>query len=252
MFGLSSSGKLQIAYLVEELFDKIALQFIGAIPSIKGRKTIVVSGRKHFGLPELFVQAMANKQPNEIEADTLKSFLESANGYIDSLKSKSKTNITEQIDALARESAAKNKKVSREDVQAILDSEMQKAKSHLRAIAESEATKVRNMGALMNITRLASNLGDNDPSVFFVVVRDNVTCEECKRLHLLPDGTPRVWRFSELSQGYHKRGENNPSVFGLHPHCRCALTYLSPGFGFKNGKLKYVAETHDEHKKQRE
>src|SRR5271169_903295 len=107
MFGLSSTGKERIAGLVEELFDKIALQFIGAIPSVKNRKTLIISSRTNYGLPELFVQAMANKPMNELEKDALKSLLESANGYIDSLKAKAKTNITEGIDALARESKSR-------------------------------------------------------------------------------------------------------------------------------------------------
>jgi hypothetical protein len=252
MFGLSSSGKQAIAELVEEMFDQLALQFIGALPSVKGRKALIISGRRHYGLPELFVQAMSNRAPNEIEQDTLRSFLESANGYVDSLKSKAKTNVAERIDALARESRAKKEKFTKADVQEILDEELGKAKSHLKAIAESESTKLRNVGTLMNISRIAANLGDDDPTVFFIVVKDDVTCEECKRLHLMPDGsTPRLWKFSELSQGYHKRGENSPSVFGLHPHCRCTLTYLSQGFGFdKSGRLKYQAENYDAHSKQ--
>ncbi len=253
MFGLSAAGKESVASLVEEMFDKIALQFIGAIPSIKGRKTLIISGRRNYGLPELFVQAMANKQPNEIEQDSLRSMLESATGYIDSLKIKSKTNVTERIDALAREANVKGQKVTHDDVQAIIDEEMGAAKSHLKAIAESESTKLRNLGTLMNISRMAANLGDNDPTVFFIVVRDRETCEECKRLHLMPDGaTPRLWKFSELKQGYHKRGADAPSVFGLHPHCRCTLTYLSQGFGFdKNGRLKYHSENFDAYRKQK-
>lgn len=253
MYGLSSSGKEQIASLVEEMFDNLALQFIGNIPGMSSRKAIVISGRKNYGLPELFVQAMANKRPNELEEDSLRSFLESARGYIDSLKSNAKTTVADRIDSLARESKIKKQKIDRDDIQIIIDEEMKKAKAKLRAIAESESTKVRNMGTLMNISRLAANLGDNNPTVFFIVVKDNVTCEECKRLHLMPDGsTPRLWKFSELSQGYHKRGQDAPSVFGLHPHCRCTLTYLSPGFGFdKNGRLKYHAEDYDALKEQK-
>lgn len=253
MFGLSSSSKDQIADIVEEMFDGIALQFIGALPSIKGKKSIVISSRRNYGLPELFVQAMNNKPPNELEKDTLKNLLESANGYVDSLKITSKTRIAERIDALAREANIKDQRVTEDQVNEIIAEEMKKAKAGLKMIAESESTKLRNMGTLMNISRIAANLGDDDPTVFFIVVRDNVTCNECKRLHLMPDQvTPRLWKFSELNQGYHKRGEEAPSTFGLHPHCRCTLTYLSQGFGFnKEGRLKYHSEDYDAHGSQR-
>jgi hypothetical protein len=253
MFGLSPAGKGRIASLVEDMFDEVALQFIGAIPSLKNKKTIVISSRRHYGLPELFVQAMANQPPNELEKDILKNLLDTANGYLDSLKAKARTNVSERIDALAREAGTQDRKVTDEDIQSVLNEELSKAKSALRTIAESESTKLRNYGTLLNISRMAANLGDDDPTVFFVVVRDNATCEECKRLHLSEDGaTPRLWKFSQLRQGYHKRGGDAPSVFGLHPHCRCTLTYLSQGFGFdRHGKLKYVSEKHDAYRKQK-
>jgi hypothetical protein len=104
----------------------------------------------------------------------------------------------------------------------------------------------------MDITRASASLDDADPTVFFVVVKDAATCKECIRLHLMDDGsTPKLWKFSELKQGYHKRSEDYPSAFGLHPHCRCTLTYLAKGFGFSRGRVSYIREGHDEYSKQR-
>lgn len=247
MIGISSPSKEKIASIVEEMFDSIALQFIGDIPKLKGKKALVISSKPNLGLSHLFVQAMQNKTPNSIEQDMLRSLLESAHGYIESLKNRTVSNVTERVDGLARE--AKLRKIPMDDkaLQDVLSEELQKARSHLKAIAESEATKLRNLGTMVDISRVAANIGDYDPTVFFVVVKDNSTCKECVRLHLMPDQvTPRLWKFSELKQGYHKRSENNPSAFGLHPHCRCTLTYLAKGFSFnKAGRLTYHSEDYD-------
>jgi hypothetical protein len=253
VIGISSGGKEAINKIVEDMFDNIALQFIGDIPKLKNKKLLVITSKDAIGLPNLFVQAMTNKAPNAIERDVLKSLLESAHGYIESLKNRTKSNVTERIDGLAREARIKNQKVDEVEVQLALEEELSKAKSHLRAIAESESTKLRNLGTMMDISRVASNIGDDNPTVFFTVVRDADICKECVRLHLMPDQvTPRVWRFSDLKQGYHKRGEDNPSAFGLHPHCRCTLTYLSKGFSFdKQGKLKYHSEDYSAYSAQR-
>lgn len=252
MQGISSYGKENIAKAVEDIFDRIALEFIGQIPKLRHKKHLLISSVPNYNLANLFVQAMANHSPNIIEQDTLKSLLESAHGYIESLKAKTKANITEQIDGLVKEAKIKNQKVTEEQVRSILEEEFRKAKAHLKTIAESESTKIRNIGSSMTIARVASGLGEEDPTVFFVVTKDNVTCKECIRLHLMPDGvTPRVWKFSELKHSYHKRGEDSPSFFGLHPHCRCSLTYLVKGFGFKNGKVTYLKGDHDEYRKQR-
>lgn len=247
MFGLSSGGKEALSRAVENIFDQIALQFIGDIPALKNKKRLVISSSPNFGLSHIFVQAMANKRPNSLEQGVLKGLLESSNGYIDSLKNKTMSNVTERIDGLAREAKLQNRKLSEEEVQEVLDDELNRAQSHLKAIAESESTKLRNLGTMMDISRVSASVGDEDPTVFFVVVKDAATCKECLRLHLMPDqSTPRLWKLSELKQGYHKRGEDNASAFGLHPHCRCTLTYLTKGFGFdKTGKLKYQEEGFD-------
>jgi len=253
MFGLSGRSKEALNLVVEDLFDNIALHFIGEIPKLKNKKRLVISGERNLGLAHLFVQAMGNKSPNPLEQDFLGGILDSAHGYIEALKSRTSSNITERIDGLAREASIKKDKMSRESVQAVLDEEMGKAKSHLIGIVESESTKFRNLGTMMTISRMAASIGDNDPTIFFSMMKDEYTCKECKRLHLMPDyATPRLWKFSELKQGYHKRGENNASAFGLHPHCRCTLTYLTKGFGFdKQGKLKYHSEGFDAYQSQK-
>lgn len=253
MIGLSSKIKDALNLTVENIFDNIALSFIGDIPKLRDKKRLVISSQPNFGLAHLFVQAMGNRDPNPIEKDVLKSLLESSHGYIESLKNKTKSNITERIDGLAREAAIRGEQMKEEDVKVVIAEEFGKAKSHMQAIAESEATKMRNLGTMMDISRVASSIGDDDPTVFFVVIKDGSTCKECIRLHLMPDhSTPRLWKFSRLKQGYHKRGEDMASAFGLHPHCRCTLTYLSRGFGFnENGYVTYVGENHDAYSRQK-
>lgn len=247
MFGISSSGKESINNIVEGIFDRIALQFIGDIPRLRNVKRLIISSQQNFGLSHLFVQAMSNKRLNEIEQDFLKSLLGSADGYIESLKNRTKSNVSERLDGLVREAQLQKRKLTEEEIQAVIDEEMRKAGSHLKTIVEMEGTKFRNLGTMVDVARVSANLGDDDPNVFFVVVKDATTCKECQRLHLMPDGvTPRLWKMSELAQSYHKRGGERPSAFGLHPHCRCTLTYLSKGFDFdKLGKLKYNEQDYD-------
>lgn len=252
MIGLSSSGKEAINKLVEDVFDKVALMFIGDIPRLKHKKLLIFNTQRNFGLAHLFVEAMSNRSPNIIEADVLKSLLESSHGYIESLKAKTRSNITERVDGIVKEAKARGDKVDDEEINEVIEDEMGRAKSHMKAIAESESTKVRNIGSAMEISREAATVGDHDPLVYFVVVKDGATCKECKRLHLMDDGAPRVWKFSELKQGYHKRSDDVPSAFGLHPHCRCTLTYISKGYGFdKSGKITYIGKHHDEFERQR-
>ena len=252
MFGISSGAKDTISKLVEGIFDTLALQLVGEIPRLKGKKTFIIDANPKQGLAHLFIQAMGNRAPNAIEADALKSLLDSSFGFIDALKAKTRTNVADRINALAAEARTRGTDLTAADIQSVVDEELASAGSHMKTITESESTKFRNLGGAMDITRVATGLGDDDPTVFFIVIKDGATCKECIRLHLNPGGTPRVWKFSELKQGYHKRGEDNPSAFGLHPHCRCTLSYLGRGFGFDSkGHVTWRKQGHDEHSRQR-
>jgi hypothetical protein len=83
----------------------------------------------------------------------------------------------------------------------------------------------------------------------FVPVKDKFLCDECKSIHLLEDGvTPRVFKESEISHDYHKRGETSPSFHNLHPHCRCSLSVTLDGFGFDgNGRVTWIDSAHREY-----
>lgn len=231
MFGLSSSGKEAIGKHVEDLFDKMAMIFVGPNAKNRHKKHLIFNTFDRVTLTNLFVEAMSNKNPNVLELDVLKSLLDVSNGYVDSLKEKTRSNIIERVDGIVKEAKQRGDRVTGEQIKDVIAEELKSAKSHMKAIAESESTKVRNIGSAMDISRVAASNGDSDPTVFFVVVKDGETCNECKRLHLNDDGNPRVWKFSDLKQGYHKRGEDSPSAFGLHPHCFTEDTVLHTARG---------------------
>ena len=250
MYGVSSSGKEAIAIAVERMFDSLAYRLLGNIPKLRNKSPFFGSASP-FSLAHIFLQAMSNKEPNIFERDVLRSILNSSFGYIEGLKNKTSSNVVESVDALVKEAKLKNTYVSSAQVAEIISAEMDKARHHMKTIAEAESTKTRNMGHTMEIASKAEIQGIEDPTVFFIVVRDGSLCSECKRLHMMEDGvTPRCWKMSDLSMGWHKRGEDRPSGCGLHPHCRCSLSQLSPGWGFKNGFVSFISLEHDEYKSQ--
>lgn len=234
-----------VEQIVEELFDTAKASLLGVSA---GDNDIVVGSES--SLIELYSYATeaAGGKPNPKTVETLKKI---ATSYIEAAKERAKAQILKEADALVRESA------SQEDVASLVGERigdaLESAKVDLQRILDAESTTARNLGSLEGISKLAEMAGVDDPTVYFVVVRDPPwPCDECKRLHLLEDEvTPRVWRMSELKHGYHKKGETTPSVCGLHPHCQCTLAACPKGYGFVGGKLTFVSEDHDELASQR-
>mgnify|MGYP003342293871 FL=1 len=200
------------------------------------------------------MQALGTENPNKAEEETLKAMLRIANGYMDALRDRTSAKTMNDVQSYVQGQSLKNAPVSVKKIDTIVHREMLKAKNHIKLIANAESNKVANTGTALQISKIADEKGEQDPTVFFVVTIDDVTGPEEFVLHLLPDRkTPRLWKLSEIGAEYHKVGDPNPKLPGLHPNCRCKLTYLASGFGFDaNGKVKFIGLDHDEFKVQRE
>jgi hypothetical protein len=252
MKGISSSTKTKIYELVDEMFDRMAVGLLGEIPSLRNKKSIVFTSRPDYTLAHLFLKSLESTRPLPAEEEAMKNILSTAEEYVNSLRSKTKAQLVEKVDAYVREKRMKGFAPNSIDIKNHVQEAFGTAKKHFKVIAEAETTKARNMGRALQIGKVASSQGVSDPNVFFVVIKDGVTCGECIRLHLMPDKvTPKVWKLSEIGFNYHKKGENFPKIAGLHPSCRCFLTFLAPNFGFKNGQVAYIGEGHDEYKAQK-
>lgn len=232
----------ELTETIGKAFEEVRQAMVPAM----GSKRLIFSW--YTSLPGLYESACraAGGIPRAETADGLS---EIATSYVDALQSRVEAELKNIV--MAQDAAVRHdvKEPDADRVQELLD----KASGDLQRIVDQQAQRARQMGSTDGIAQIASKLGDDDPTIFFVVVRDGALCEECKRLHLLPDErTPRVWKIGELTGDYHVRGNDHPSLQGLHPHCRCTLTYLAKGFGFNaGGRVTWISADHDEFKAQR-
>ena len=227
--------------IIEAAFGKVR---DAMVPSA-GAKRLTVGW--YTSIPGLY-EAACRGVGGTPRAETADNLVDIASSYVDALQSRVEAELTNIVVAADTSSRHDVQEPDADRVQEILD----KASSDLQRIVDTESQRARQIGAVDGISEVAAGLGDEDPTVFFVVVRDDHLCDECRRLHLLPDGrTPRCWKLSQLSSDYHQKGGEFPSVQGLHPHCRCSQTYLAPGFGFNSaGFVRWIGQGHDEYARQ--
>lgn len=248
---LTSAAIKSIESAVDALFDKAKARYLG--PHVPVDKKLFIGFKPHLSLPGIY-QGSAAIEGNIPDADALKVLVGNANNYLDAYRSAAKAQVVKQVQAFLNEADLAGVKT---DVATVLGGKLAdtwgKVTNDVKRMVDTEASNARNAGALDGIIKVNASQGIEDPVIFFVVVRDAALCDECKRLHLLEDGvTPRVWYLSEVGHGYHKKGQDNPKLGGLHPHCRCTMVTLMPGYGFDgSGMVKFISPKHDEVKAQR-
>jgi hypothetical protein len=197
---------------IDNLFERIKARFLGV--RLVDKTLTVTADRPDLTLAGLATAAAADDGA-KISPKTIMGIVNIAGSYLDSARERAKAEVVHHVLAAQQEG-----KPPAEVLSSKLTDVWGKVTSDVLRIADTETQRSRATGALEGITMLNLQAGINDPTVFFVVVRDGHRCGECTRLHLMADGlTPRVWKMSEVGTGYHKKGQPNPKVNGLHPHC---------------------------------
>ena len=253
MKGLSLKAFSAIERIIKDRFDRISMQFLGILPQKDKTKTITFNTTQD-SLLSLFLKALGSEKPNKVEEQTLKTLTRVASGYLDALRDRSAARIMHDIDSHVTTQSLRKEPVSIKTIDQVINKEMDKAGKNLKMIVSAETNKAANTGLALQIAQKAEDVKDEDPTVFFHVTVDDVTGPEEFVLHLLLDRkTPRLWKLSEIGAEYHKVGDPNPKLPGLHPNCRCRLAYLPKDYGFDDrGHIKFIALGHDEFIHQRE
>jgi hypothetical protein len=240
----------QIHGAVDRVFDRVLARFL---ERPYGDKQIQIGWKPRATLPSIF-RAGADSEQSKADENVLNGLMEVAQGFLDAQRERVKAHTVKTVQSVLREAHLADVDT---DLATVLQGQLYdvfgRAEDDVKRILDTEASNARNTGALDGIIKVNAISGIEDPIVYFVVVRDNDLCDECKRLHLLDDEkTPRCYYLSELGHGYHKAGESSPKIGGLHPHCRCTMATLMPGYGFnKAGMVDWIALDHNEIKAQR-
>lgn len=248
---LGPAAVRMIEEAVSKLFTKIRTHTFGDKHPMG--KRLYFAYKPELTLKGIF-NAAASEEGVKPSEDLLATLLKISGSYLDAAEAKAKAKTVQAVQGFLADAGNNGIKT---DLATVLEGKiyevMGEATRDVKRIMETESTVIRNTSLMDGIVRSNAAAGIDDPTVFFVTVRDQHRCDECTKLHVQPDGvTPRVWKLSELGSGYHKRGDPTPKIGGLHPHCRCVLTTLLPGYGFNGaGKVQYKTPGYDEYAVQR-
>jgi hypothetical protein len=244
-----------ISAAVDKLYDSLKVKFLG--PTVQTKKTIGYKYTHEKTLPGMFEAANVEEgvKPN---LNTLDALMRVAEGYIDANRERTKAKVLKEVMGTLQDAANARVVTNLETVlNGKLIDVLGEAQTNIEAIINTEVNAAKNLGVLDGVVAVNNAAGVEDPVVYFLIakrIHPDAPCPECVRLHCtFGEGSPpRLWRLSEVSHGYHKKGEDFPAIGGLHPNCRCTMVTLLPGYGFAGtDSVRFIAPGHDELKLQR-
>lgn len=253
MAGIPNSLLKRIYKVVDSMFDRFLDRFVGRHregPAHYGQYADTLGG---------ILTASSMDFGVKPDSNTIETVKDISLAYVQSERARTKAQIAVAVNAAWQE-AKDNKKIDwKAKARQLTMQVMKDTESRMSLIIDTEVQRARSLGILTATQKISEALKIDDPMVYFVIARgtsgkpQSDVCSECIRLHLMPDRiTPRVYRLAELNGGYHKKGDPNPSILGLHPHCRCTMCPIYKGYGFNaQGQLGFVSLNFSEFKKQR-
>jgi hypothetical protein len=254
---IPKTGIKAIDQAIEALFNRLKARFLNKKYEPKKIRFSVtgfdkpVQHRKDFNLPTLFAQAAQDQgfKPNEKLQEAVVGGVEQ---YLDAYQELAKAKVKQAVQAVLSDAEASKEEINLPKVlKQELRGVMETVKKDVSGVVDNELGRAKNLSTLDSISKANAVLNIEDPTVVFIGPNDAYTCKDCKRLYYLEDGTPRVWKISELKGGYGKHNCTQPSTGGQHPHCRHSMSTMMPGFGFKGSKIEYIEPGYDVWKDQR-
>lgn len=232
---LSSEQREEILSAIDNLFEKAKANLLGRFfqgsriffqVARKADPLHTIEGIYHYTLNSLYGAGATSENPKIIE-----NLAEITGNYFDSHKLKVKNHII--ADLLK----------SKNHTEAIgsLKQHFSKAEKYIDMLVANETRIAVAYANREGISRIASDLGVEDPTVIFVGITDNKICKYCKNMYHDKKNInlPKPYKLSQIREGYFKPKEwdqKTPHQSPLHPHCRHVMSFVAPNTGYdQNG-----------------
>lgn len=233
--------------VTDTLYEKIKVKFLG---NTQKNKPLIVSYAPKGTLGDMFHSASRAEgvQPNNERVSRLARV---AGTYLDAAKERTKARLVHELSA-ALDEAHNDPELSPDEVLSnALDKVIKKATNEIKPIIESETNRAKHVSTMDAVQTIGEKHKIEDPTIVFIRIRDTFCCDDCKKIHSMPDEvTPRAWKLSQVGSGYAPKKPTHPYTAGLHPNCRCTPINVLPNMGFKDGKLSFIALGYDLYEEQ--
>lgn len=141
-----------------------------------------------------------------------------------------------------------------DDVKEVVEKQMEKTNGYVNMLVGNEIRNIQANAEKEGIEKLGAAIGVEDPVVCKLGVVDDKLCKYCRPLWHTDENPmiPKVYKLSELKDGYMNHKDPQPTILASHPSCRHVTSMIPPGFGFTNqGVITFKGFGYDIYAEQR-
>ncbi len=218
---LPESSRKLITDAIDKIYERLRQQALGPY-YITPAGARVNTADKALSIPGVYSSAFSagplkNQQPS---FNNIKSITSVTDAYIVASREKFKAKTLAEVEAQLKNASAKDTYNLEQELNEALTEIFDRAHGEAKQILDTEIHKAKTIGINDSVVEFAKEQGEDDPSVYALTRMDGKVCKYCKDFYELDDGTPKVYKLSELSAGYMDKKDPEPVLPGMtHPNC---------------------------------
>lgn len=201
--------------IVNLLFDKLKVRLLGRF--FRGPKIVFEMVGEELdplltleGLYRhaLTISAGANLKPS---VKTMRSLSEITDNYLEAEKLKTINRVVAAVDQGAND----------DEIDKLLGEVFESAEPSVSKIVNTETRNYQANAEREGILKVSASVGEDDPTVLKYGSLDEKTCQCCLKLWHSKDNPriPKVYKLSQLQDGYCDHKDPKPTILATHPHC---------------------------------
>lgn len=228
---LSAEQREAVVSIIEKLFETAKANLLGRFfqgPRIffqvarKADPLHTIEGIYHYTLNTLYGAGTTPENPKIIE-----NLAEITGNYFDAQKLKVINHVIADVLKAKNKTEAMNS----------LNNHFTRSEKYIDMLVANETRITMAYANREGITRVASDIGVEDPTVIFVGITDNKICKYCKSMYHDNKNInlPKPYKLSQVKEGYFRPKEwdkKTPHQSPLHPHCRHVMSFVAPNYGY--------------------
>jgi hypothetical protein len=245
---ITTNQKDTVLRTIDDMFFRLSAKLLGRFFRGKNKLYFDIS-RNADPLHTLdgayrYAFAMLYGKDKKPDKDIMQHLADMTGNYIEAERLKTNNRIVQSIASA----------VTTEDLVSKLSKEFERTLGYTEMLLTTEVRTAQAYAEKDGILQVSASIGVEDPVVYRTGVIDDKLCAVCTKLWHSDHNirVPRVYKSSEIRDGYSTTRNPTPTWSPSHPHCRHVWSTLPPGYGFdETGRVIFVGLGYDEYKQQR-
>lgn len=217
---LPDSTRKLILNAIDNVYENLRYKALGPFYQPKTGLYKPVSHDKVLSIPGMYSSAYATGKANaQPSFNGIQSVAALTDQYLQASAEKLKAKALAEVEAQLHNASHRDDYDLEKELNEALIRIFDQAQGETKQLLETETQRAKTIGITDSVTEFMKENDDANGNVYALTRQDKNVCKYCKEFYEMADGTPTVYKLSELGGGYLDKQAPEAITPPMHPNC---------------------------------